>query len=72
MDEAIFAHSAQQQPPTSRERGKRQEEKVATVAKVGVAKPAAKDGEVRAKYEEARVMDGAMAKATDSGKELMD
>ena len=41
------------------------------MAKVGVAK-AAKDGETRAKEEEARVMDGAKAKANDAGKELTD
>ena len=46
--------------------------KVGTVAKVGVAKPAAKDGEGRAKEEEARVMNGAKAKAKDPGKELTD
>ena len=57
---------------TSRARGKGQAEKVGTVAKDGVAKPAAKDGEVRTKGQEARVMDGAKAKATDPGKEFMD
>ena len=72
MDEAAFAHSAQQQTPTSSVRGKEQEEKVGTVAKVGVAKPAAKDGEVRAKEQEARGMDGAKAKAKDPGKEFTD
>ena len=72
MVEGIFAHSAQHQTPTSRVRGKEQEEMVGTVAKDGVAKPAAKDGEVRTKEQEARVMDGAKAKAKDPGKELTD
>ena len=72
MDEATYAHSAQQQTPTSKVRGKEQEERVGTVARVGVAKPAAKDGEVKAKGQEARVMDGAKAKAKDPGKEFTD
>ena len=72
MDEAIYAHSAQQQTLTSKVRGKEQEEKVGTVAKVGAAKPAAKDGKVRTKKQEARSMVGAKAKAKDPGKELTD
>ena len=51
---------------------KEQEENVGTVVKVGVAKPAAKDGEVSAKEQEARAMDGAEAKAKDPGKEFTD
>ena len=70
MDEATVAHSAQQRTPTSRVRGKEQEERVGTVARVGVAKPAAKDGEAKAKEETGTVR--AKAKETGPGKEFAD
>ena len=42
------------------------------MARVGVAKPAAKDGEVRTKEQVAKGMDGAEAEAKDPGKEFTD
>ena len=71
MDEATYAHSAQQQTPTSKERGKGEAEKVGTEEKAWAAK-AAKDGEAKAREQVARDIDGAKAKAKDLGMEFTD
>ena len=71
MDEVTYAHSAQQQTPTSREKEKGEEDKLGTVVKVWAAK-AAKDGEAKAREQAARDMDGAKARAQDPGKEFTD